>query len=100
MSRPGSGTIAAVRLVTSAPKHKTFDIKTVFYSGKKVVRINHAAHANSAVPRCVYHMQLDRYQAKTAEVFDENTGMLHAVITRSIAGNINIVFKREVKENM
>lgn len=77
-----------------------FPIKTVYYLKHTVQRINHAAHANSAVPRCVGHMQLNRYSATTAEVFDTTTGELHAVITRSIDGTIRIVFKREVKEGM
>ena len=79
---------------------RKFNIKTVYYRGKKVVKITRAAHANSAVPRCVSHMQLDHYEAFTAEVFDEASGVLHAVITRSVKGNIKIVFKRHVEEGM
>lgn len=79
---------------------RVFNIKTVFYNGKQIVKVNHSAHAVNAVPRSVYHMQLNRYNARTAEVFDKVDGTLHAVISRSIKGNINIVFKREMKADM
>jgi len=79
----------------------TYHIKTVYYAhNKSVVKINHAGHANSAVPRCVYHMQLNRYEATVAEVFDDASGVLHAVITRSVNGDIKIIFKRTVEEGM
>lgn len=83
----------------SEPKRK-FYIKTMFFQGKQLVKVNHSAHALNAVPRCVGHMQLNRYAATVAEVFDELTGELHAVITRSVKGSIKIVFKREVTEDM
>ena len=83
----------------SSTKRK-FNIKTVYYQNKRVVKITRAAHANSAVPRCVDHMQMNHYDAFTAEVFDELNGVLHAVITRSVKGNIKIVFKRHVEEGM
>ncbi len=79
---------------------RKFFIKTVYFQGKNVVKITKAARANSAVPRCVSHMQLDHYAATVAEVFDELSGTLHAVVTRSVKGNIKIVFKRHVEEGM
>ena len=79
---------------------RTLPIKTVYYFRGSVLKINHALHANTAVPQCVYHMQLNRYAASTAEVYDESNGTLHAVIKRSVNGTITIVFKREVKEGM
>lgn len=76
-------------------------IKTVYYLGRSVVKINRAAHDNSAVLRCIDHMQLNDYAATSAEVFDENTGTLHAVIRRVMNTNtIVIAFKREVKRGM
>ena len=85
--------------VESSTRRK-FYIKTVYYRGNKAVKVTKAAHANSAVPRCVDHMQLNHYDAFVAEVFDELSGALHAVITRSVKGNIKIVFKRHVEEGM
>ena len=82
----------------SKPK-RTFSIKTVYFHGKKVVQVNKACHANSAVLRCVDHMQHNHYKSNVAEVFDELSGELHAVISRSMAtGVIKIVFRREVQE--
>mgnify|MGYP003575880546 CR=1 FL=1 len=72
-------------------------IKTVFYYGKQVVKTNKASHANRAVLHCVNHMQLNTYEATHAEVYDEETGVLHAVIRRTIKG-IAILYKREVRE--
>jgi len=75
-------------------------IITVYYFDKEPVRVNHSVYANNAVPRCVYHMQLNWYEANVAEVFDGVSGVLHAVVRRSVDGSIRIVFKREVKEGM
>ena len=75
-------------------------IQTVYYRGKQVVKINVASHANSAVLRCVDHMQLNHYEATTVEVFDNVTGTLHAVVRLSVHKKITIVFKRPVKEGM
>lgn len=75
-------------------------IQTVYYFRKEVVKVNYAVHANSAVLRCVDHMQLNHYGATLAEVFDNNTATLHAVVKRSMDGTIYIIFKREVKEGV
>jgi hypothetical protein len=42
-------------------------------------------------------LQHNDYGATVAEVFDARSGDLHAVITHSVLGKINIVFKRDVK---
>lgn len=76
-----------------------FHIKTTFYKGKTLLKINHAKHANAAVVRAVGHMQTNHYGATVAEVYDEQTGELHAVLTRSISG-MKIVFKREVEGDL
>jgi hypothetical protein len=68
------------------------------HAGGRAVRINRAGSALRAVPLCVEHMQLNHYEATVAEVFDTRGGVLHAVIRRTVEGNIRIVFKREVKE--
>lgn len=49
----------------------------------------------NAVDRCVHHMQLGDYDSTVAEVYDNSTGELHAVITRNFKG-IRIVFKRDM----
>lgn len=76
------------------------NIKTVYYFGRDVVKVNSACFANNAVPRCIGHMQMNEYSASHAEVYDAGSGELHAVIRRQVSGNITIVFKREVKEGM
>lgn len=76
------------------------NIQTTYYARghKRVVKINKAIHANSAVLRCVDHMQQRHYiEAAVAEVFDLKDGALHAVITSNLEGRITIVFKREVQ---
>ncbi len=74
-------------------------IRTIYYAKSKAVRSNYATYANRAVLHCVDHMQMNHYGARTAEVFDELTGVLHAIVTRSITGTITIVYKREVAED-
>ncbi len=73
-----------------------YQIKTTFYKGKKLIKINHAKYANAAVVRAVGHMQTNNYGATVAEVYDEVTGELHAVLTRSVSG-MKIAFKREIE---
>lgn len=74
------------------------NIQTTFFWHKKVVKINKASYANSAVLRCVDHLQFNQYDATHAEVFDSNSGVLHAVIKRSMKGDLTVLFKREVAE--
>jgi hypothetical protein len=74
---------------------KMLTIKTVFYRGKVEIKTNRAKHANSAVLRAVDHMQLNSYGATVAEVYDEETAELHAVVTHNVAGRISIVFRRD-----
>lgn len=81
-------------------KLRVFSIQTIYYRNKKVVRVNHAGSALRAVPLAVGHMQLNKYEATVAEVFDLQGGILHAVVKRSVNSNIEIVFKREIKEGM
>jgi triacylglycerol esterase/lipase EstA (alpha/beta hydrolase family) len=73
-----------------------YKIKTTFYNGRNLIRVNHAKHSNAAVVRAVDHMQTNHYGATVAEVYDEQSGELHAVLTRSISG-MKIVFKREIE---
>ena len=73
-------------------------IQTTYYLGNTVKQINRAAHARSAVLRAVDHMQMNDYHAAVAEVFDLETGELHAVLTYSAAGQLAIVFRRDPKD--
>ncbi len=77
----------------------TRTIQTTYYRGRKLIKTNTALHSNTAVLRCVDHMQLNHYEATTAEVFDNDNGVLHAVVRRNSKG-IVIIFKREVIEGM
>lgn len=72
-------------------------IQTTYYFNKMVVKNTASLHANNAVPNCVKHLQTNDYEANVAEVYDSETGELHAVITRRVNGSIVIIFKREVK---
>lgn len=65
-----------------------------------LLRVNQSVHCNTAVKNCVHHMQLNHYGATVAEVFDTRDGVLHGVVTHNVVGEINILFHREVKENM
>jgi hypothetical protein len=72
-----------------------FTIKTVFYTQREVVKTNSGNDANMAVARCILHMQINRYGATTAEVYDSETGELHAAIRRHMNGTITIQYKRD-----
>lgn len=76
-----------------------YQIKTTFYKGKNLIKTNHSKHSNSAVIRAVGHMQTNQYGATVAEVYDEESGELHAVLTRSVSG-MKIVFKREIEGSL
>lgn len=75
-------------------------IKTVYYSGvshlSNVVKTTASAYAFNAVPNAVRHLQTNQYGATLCEVYDENNGVLHAVMKRNVRGEIHILFKREV----
>ena len=73
-------------------------IKTKYCQGKRYhdpIQVNSASDANWAVAKCVAHMQINHYEATSAEVYDDNTGELHAIVTRSINGQIRIDYRRD-----
>lgn len=72
---------------------KKMNIVTYYYFRREVLKINRSMHANKAVVHCFEYMQSNRYHARVAEVKDERTGELLAVITRRITGEINIIYK-------
>lgn len=78
-------------------------IVTTYYEdfkGKNPVKVIRSMHANSACKNCFDHMQLNHYGASLAEIADERDGQPHAVFKRHINGNVEAIFKREVKEGM
>ncbi len=72
-------------------------IKSVFYNHKKEpLRVNSALHIEWAVPRAIWHMQIDHYSARVCEVFDELTGELWAVVVRHTDRRVVITFKQDI----
>lgn len=77
---------------------RTMSVQSVYYRGREVVKTNRSYHAENAAVNCHKHMRSNRYAATHAEVFDERDGVLHAVIKRTVEGNVHILYKREYKE--
>lgn len=77
-------------------------VRSVFYSdlrGNTVEKVNRGKYSETAVPRAVAHMQINNYGALLCEVYDDTSGVLHAVIRRFLDKNsISIIYEREVKE--
>lgn len=88
----------------SGTKVNSRPVITTYYEdtkGKKLIRANNAKWANRAVLNAINHMQLNHYGAAVAEVYDAVSAELHAIIVRRVTqGKIEIVYKREVKEDM
>lgn len=70
-------------------------IKTVYYIRGKEPKVTRSLDANRAVATCVLHMQINQYASHLAEVYDDDTGELHAVIKRSIQGQLHIAYNRD-----
>lgn len=80
-------------------------VKTKYYVGKRFnepIQTNSNKDANMAVAHAVLHMQVAHYRdtngnaATSCEVYDSESGQLHAIVTRSPAtGQIQIVYKRD-----
>ena len=71
-------------------------IRTTFFNRKHVaVQNNSSTDSNRAVTQCVAHMQLNRYGATAAEVYDTETGEVHAQVKRSMNGTITITYQRD-----
>lgn len=100
--------MAKPELKLVAPGKRPRPIRSVYYSdrrGRVVEKVNRGAHAVTAVPRAVGHMQLDHYGAMLCEVYDDTTATLHAVIQRDFKRGkdkpkIEILFQRGVTEDM
>jgi hypothetical protein len=88
-------------------KHETENKRTVRsvyygdYNGRKVVKITHGLHPESMVSNCIYHMRRNDYEALLAEVWDDDDGVLHAIVKCRISGELGIIeilYQREIKE--
>lgn len=84
-------------MANKEPKTKPNErgIKTVYYRKDESPKVNRSKDANRAVGTCVLHMQINQYGAHAAEVYDAESGELHAAIKRSITGKITIVYNRD-----
>jgi hypothetical protein len=80
------------------------NIKTKYYVGKRYsdpIQTNSGKDANIAVAQAVLHMQVAHYRdesqnpATSCEVYDNESGQLHAIVTRSPLGQLQIAYKRD-----
>ena len=67
-------------------------IVSQYLYGHKEKKVTRAKYASKAVPTAVMHMQMNDYDALVCQVWNEATGELHAVVKRSVKGNISILF--------
>lgn len=68
-------------------------IRSQYLHGHAEVKVTRAKYASTAVPAAVMHMQMDDYDAFTCQVWDDSTGKLHAVIKRSVKGDLKVLFE-------
>lgn len=74
------------------------NIVTTYYvnsTKKETIRVNRSKYPRTAVMRCVDHMSVNSYGAGVAVIYDENNGMLHAVIVRHKNNSITIEYQRD-----
>lgn len=58
------------------------------------IKVTSSSNANRAVANCVMRMQVNEYGATVAEVYDDETGDLHAVVKLRPNGNLSIEYHR------
>ena len=69
-------------------------IETSYYDEKhRLICVNAAVYAESAVTHAVQHMQANDYHASSADVCDAYSGKLYAIIKRHVNGNIAILYQ-------
>lgn len=75
-------------------------IRTDFFeSGSALpVQKNLSTDANRAVAQAVYMLQINRYGARVAQVYDIATGELHADLRRKMNGSIIVLYARNPQE--
>lgn len=81
--------------MTKKTKPDETGIKTVYHRHGKDPKINRSKDANRAVAQCVRHMMINHYGSHLAEVYDAETGELHAQIKRKADGSLHIYLKRD-----
>lgn len=81
--------------MSKKPHQAETGIKTVYHIRKQEPKVNRSKNANRAVTQCVAHMQINHYGAHLAEVFDAETGELHAQVRRKADGSLHIYYKRD-----
>lgn len=70
-------------------------IRTDYSFRGELVKVTRAVHPNRANVNAFRHMQINEYGAGIAEVWDENTGELHAQFRLSAAGELRTTFTRD-----
>ena len=70
-------------------------IVTQYNQGDEVLKVNRSVHPPRAIANCVARLQTDEYNAAYAQVWDERTGALWAIFTRT-PSKITILYKRKV----
>lgn len=74
---------------------KIMKIKTVYHIEGKKPRVLRSKDANRAVAQCVRHMIINHYGSHIAEVFDDETGELHAQLKLMKDGTLVVYMKRD-----
>jgi len=70
------------------------NVITNYRLNKHIVKTNRAIHPESAVLRCVDHMQQNDYGANIAEVYSDDTGEVFAqVVRRTGQRRIEIIYR-------
>jgi hypothetical protein len=70
-------------------------IKTTYFSHRETLKTNRSTDSNRAVAQAVLHMQVNHYGADVAQVYDDNSGELHAEVKRYKDGSIRITYRRD-----
>lgn len=81
--------------MSTKPNPAETGIKTVYHRRNEPPKITRALNANRAVATAVAHMQINQYGSHLCEVYDSETGELHAIIKRSVNGRLTIDFQRD-----
>lgn len=76
---------------SSSPRN----IRTEYYNHKaETLKVNNASSPRSAILRAVDHLQTNTYGAKVADIFDNETAELYAVVVSDLHGKISIAFQK------
>lgn len=71
------------------------NVITTYYGHRAdiVLKVNRAKDPDVAVEHAFKHMHRNHYQAFVAEVYNDNTGELYAVILHTVTGEIRTLFR-------